>query len=85
VARSLDRPFHPQAFSTVDLDFDQMTDDRMWLEPVMSSNVANAVVIDIDSNVLFSVRVGILQPRIVATIDDFDCDLVIDWVVVEKK
>jgi len=27
----------------------------------------------------------VLQPRIVATIDDFDCDLVIDWVVVEKK
>jgi len=27
----------------------------------------------------------VLQPRIVATIDDYDCDLVIDWVVVEKK
>jgi len=27
----------------------------------------------------------VLQPRIVATIDDYDCDMVIDWVVVEKK
>ncbi len=109
---------HPEAFSTVDLDFDQAIDDRMWLEPVMFSTIANSVVIDIDSNVLIDVRVGIvqprdvrfgdfdsdgfeddvryvieyafanyrvLQPRIVATIDDYDGDLVIDWVVVEKK
>ena len=27
----------------------------------------------------------VLQPRIVATIDDYDADLVIDWVVVERK
>jgi hypothetical protein len=26
-----------------------------------------------------------LQPHVVATIDDYNSDLVIDWVVVEKK
>ena len=109
---------HPTPYCAVDLDFDGLIDDRIWLEPSVCCGVANSVAIDIDCNVLIDARVQIvklrhaktgdfdndgveddcryvieyafsnyrvLQPRIVATIDDYDCDLVIDWVVVEKK
>jgi hypothetical protein len=100
------------------LDFDQWIDDRIWLEPILGSKIANSVVIDIDNNVLIDFRLQIahprdvrtgdfdgdgaeddvryvveyafanyrvLQPRIVATIDDYDADLIIDWVIVERN
>jgi hypothetical protein len=112
---------HPVAFGQVDLDFDGRIDDRIWLEPFLvccqPADLASAVAIDLDNNVLLDLRLTVLarnvtrgdfdgdgrdddvryvmeyllgnylalQSKIVATISDFDGDLVIDRVVVERK
>jgi hypothetical protein len=112
---------HPVAFGQVDLDFDECIDDRIWLEPFLVCcqpvDLASAVTIDLDNNVLIDLRLTVLarnvtrgdfdgdssqddvryvieyllsnyraiQAKIVATINDYDGDLVIDRVVVERK
>jgi len=112
---------HPVAFCAVDLDFDGLIDDRIWLEPYMvccaEAGLARAAVIDLDVNMLVDLRLTIvtrdathgdfdgdghdddfrytlgyllsnyraLQAKITATVTDYDYDLVIDTVVVEKK
>ena len=112
---------HPVAFALVDLDFDECIDDRVWLEPFtvccQPVDLARAVAIDLDNNVLLDLRLTILtrnvtrgdfdgdglkddvryvmeyllsnyraiQAKIAATIDDYDGDLTIDRVVVERK
>jgi hypothetical protein len=112
---------YPVAFGQVDLDFDECIDDRIWLEPSLVCcqpvDLASAVTIDLDNNVLIDLRLTVLarnvargdfdgdgreddvryvieyllsnyravQAKIVATITDFDGDLVIDRVVVERK
>ena len=108
---------HPAAFCKVDLDFDQLIDDRMWLERRPCCPEAAGVAIDLDNNLLVDLRLVIvprsvkqgdfdgdgdkddvryvieyslsnyraLQPFVVATIDDYNTDLVIDWVMVERK
>jgi len=112
---------HPVAFGQVDLDFDECIDDRIWLEPFLVCcqpvDLARAIAIDLDDNVLLDLRLTVLtrnvtrgdfdgdgsqddvryvieyllsnyraiQAKIVATINDYDGDLVIDGVVVERK
>jgi hypothetical protein len=112
---------HPVAFGQVDLDFDECIDDRIWLEPFLVCcqpvDLAHAIAIDLDDNVLLDLRLAMVtrnvtrgdfdddgyqddvryvieyllsnyravQAKIVATITDFDGDLVIDRVVVERK
>jgi len=108
---------HPTAYCAVDVDFDELIDDRIWLEPGACCGEASAVVVDLDSNVLIDLRIAItsksvkrgdfdkdgyeddiryiveyvlsnyrtVQLRGFATIDDYNCDLVIDWVIVERK
>jgi hypothetical protein len=112
---------YPVAFGQVDLDFDQCIDDQVWLEPFLvccqPADLARAVTIDLDNNVLIDLRLAVLtrnvtrgdfdgdgsqddvryvieyllsnyravQAKIVATINDYDGDLVIDRVVVERK
>jgi len=113
---------YPAAFCQVDLDFDGVIDDRIWLEQHTTAccgaaSGANAIVIDLDNNVLIDLRLAVVarnvtrgdfdgdgreddvryvieyllsnyravQSKIVATISDFDGDLVIDGVVVERK
>ena len=108
---------HPTAYGTVDVDFDECIDDRIWLEPGACCGEAGWVVVDLDNNVLIDLRVAItsksvargdfdkdgheddvrytveyvlsdyraVQLRAIATIDDYNSDLVIDRVVVERK
>ncbi len=112
---------HPVAFALVDLDFDECIDDRIWLEPFLVCcqpvDLARAVAIDLDNNVLLDLRLAVLtrnvtrgdfdgdgykddvryvleyllsnyraiQSKILATIDDYDGNLTIDRVVVERK
>ncbi len=112
---------HPVAFGQVDLDFDGCIDDRVWLEPFtvccQPADLAQAVAIDLDTDVLLDLRITVLernvtrgdfdgdgqkddvryviqyvlsnyratQPTIIATIDDYGGDLVIDRVVVQQK
>jgi hypothetical protein len=106
---------HPTAF-VADLDRDGIEDDRLWLEDPDGDGVADAVALDINSNVQVDARIEIiplrdfaqgdfdedgaeddcryivvyafsngraLQPRIVLTIYDFNCDLVIDKISLE--
>ena len=108
---------HPTAYGTVDVDFDECIDDRIWLEPGACCGEAGWVVVDLDNNVLIDLRIAItsrsvkhgdldgdgneddirytveyvlsdyraVQLRAIATIDDYNSDLVIDRVVVERK
>jgi hypothetical protein len=108
---------HPTAYGTVDVDFDECIDDRIWLEPGACCGEAGWVVVDLDNNVLIDLRIAIasksvkhgdfdkdgyeddvrytveyvlsdyraVQLRGIATIDDYNSDLVIDRVVVERK
>jgi hypothetical protein len=112
---------HPVAFGQVDLDFDECIDDRIWLEPFLVCcqpvDLARAIAIDLDDNVLLDLRLAVvtrnvtrgdfdddgyqddvryvieyvlsnyraLQGKIAATITDYDGDLAIDRVVVERK
>jgi hypothetical protein len=108
---------HPAAYGTVDVDFDECIDDRIWLEPGACCGEAGWVVVDLDNNVLIDLRIAItsksvkhgdfdkdgyeddvrytveyvlsdyraVQLRGIATIDDYNSDLVIDRVVVERK
>jgi len=108
---------HPTAYGTVDVDFDECIDDRIWLEPGACCGEAGWVVVDLDNNVLIDLRIAMtsrsvkhgdfdgdgneddvrytveyvlsdyraVQLRAIATIDDYNCDLVIDRVVVERK
>ncbi len=113
----LDDEDHPDGF-TADLDLDEQEDDRLWLEDSDGDGVADAVAIDIDSNVLIDARIEIvkvrdieegdldddgaaddrryvvvdafsnyrvLHPRIVATIYDYNCDLVIDRLEIQRE
>jgi len=108
---------HPTAYGTVDVDFDECIDDRIWIEPGACCGEAGWVVVDLDNNVLIDLRIAItsksvkhgdfdkdgyeddvrytveyvlsdyraVQLRGIATIDDYNSDLVIDRVVVERK
>ena len=101
---------HPVGY-TADLDLDQEVNDQLWLEDQSGDGIAEAVAIDLGSDLLVDGRVDIidvrdvtlgdldgdglvddlryivvyafsngrrLQPRIVATIEDLDSDLIVD-------
>ena len=108
---------HPAAF-IADLDFDGLEDDRLWLEDPDGNGIADAVALDINSNLQVDARIEVieprdldegdfdedgaaddcryivvyafgnqrpLQPRVVLTIYDYDCDLVIDAIELERR
>jgi hypothetical protein len=68
---------YPAAYCQIDLDFDQVIDDRLWLEPATCGFIANSVVLDIDSNILIDMRLQVISPRDVKK-GDFDGDKVED-------
>ncbi len=67
---------HPVAFGQVDLDFDGCIDDRIWLEPFLVCcqpvDLARAVDIDLDNNVLLDLRLAVVARNV--TRGDFDAD-----------
>ncbi len=67
---------HSVSFGQVDLDFDGVIDDRVWLEPYIiggaEAGLARAVAIDLDDNILLDLRVTIVARN--ATRGDFDGD-----------
>jgi len=63
---------HPAAY-TVELDLDDATVDRIWLEDVNADGTADAVVIDIGSDLLADARVDIMAAAHVER-GDYDAD-----------
>jgi len=71
-----DRFDHPLGFET-DLDLDDGTSDRLWLEDPDKDGTADSVVIDIESDMLVDARIGLVI-RLDVEVGDFDDDGVED-------
>ncbi len=75
-AMALTNPFDPDDHPIAlvgDLDLDEGTTDRLWLEDPNEDGVAESVVIDIESDTLVDARIAVLAARDVER-GDFDGD-----------
>jgi hypothetical protein len=75
-AMAVTDPFDPEDHPvtlTTDLDLDEGTTDRLWLEDPNQDGVAESVVIDVESDALVDARIAVLTARDVER-GDFDGD-----------